>query len=102
MVRWTLFRWKVPCAAFTSAPKTPGDGWGCETAAADGNMENQTKEGEYLLVDFPHSHSRLENSPFHFVPFRVSTVPTAPATGFIKREEEKTHTWLFRFKRMDK
>jgi len=42
-----------------------------ETAASDGNAENRNKEGEYFPDDFPHSHSRLENSAFHCVPFRV-------------------------------
>src|SRR5262249_1973617 len=43
-----------------------------ETAASDGNVENQNKEEDYSLNDFPHSHSRLENSPFHFLPFPAS------------------------------
>jgi hypothetical protein len=49
----------------------------------------KTKEGEYSLLDFPHSHSRLENS--HSTPFHseFSTVPTAPATGSKKKGNRK-------------
>src|SRR5215475_11063212 len=43
----------------------------CGNCRGCGNVENQHKEGRLSISDFPHAHSRLENSPFHSVPFRV-------------------------------
>lgn len=49
----------------------------------------KTKEEEYSLVDFPHSHSRLENSHSTSFHSEFSTVPTAPTARSISGEPKK-------------